>query len=203
MKKKELRREVLVRRDAMSQQVCIEKSGMIADKVIRMPEFQKSNKILLYAPIRNEVETKEIREEAKCLKKEIFYPRVLGKEMKFYRVGESTEFETSPYGICEPKPELAELFVPEKEDMIFVLVPGVVFDEAGSRIGYGGGYYDKYLQWLEEEISVDNICKVAIAYDCQLVEEGRIKKETHDVAMDFIVTETRLLSMEARNGKFI
>lgn len=189
MDKKELRKEILTRRKNLSKQECYEKSKAIAEKVLRLEVFKTCNKILLYEPIRNEVETKEIAQEAKLLKKEIFYPRVLGEKMEFYRVDETTEFETSTFGILEPKPESTSSLVPKEEDVILVLMPGAVFDREGNRIGYGGGYYDKYLHWLESVVAPEQIYKVAVAYECQLVEEGQIVKEPHDMVADYIITE--------------
>ena len=193
MKKKELRKEILARRNALSVQEREEKSIQIAHKVIHLEEFKKSNKILLYAPIRSEVETAKIYMEARRLCKDVYYPRVIGNEMEFYFVDETTEFETSVYGIREPKIEVEKQFVPDAQDKIFILMPGAVFDTAGNRIGYGGGYYDKYLQWLASVISLENVCKVAVAFECQLVELDRIEHELHDVQADFIVTESRIV----------
>lgn len=189
MDKKQLRKNGLARRNALSKEECEERSKVIAGKVIELEEFKKSNRILLYAPIRNEVEMEGIYCEAKRLNKDIYYPRVQGKEMQFYLIDNSTEFETSAYGICEPIPDSTVSFVPEKDDMVLVIVPGVVFDCAGNRIGYGGGYYDNYLHRLEKIVSAEQICKVAIAYENQLVETGLIEKEMHDVRMDYVITE--------------
>ena len=193
-KKKELRKEILARRNALSVQEREEKSIEIARKVIALEEFENSNKILLYAPIRSEVKTSNIYMEARRLRKAVYYPRVLGDEMEFYFVDETTELETSKYGIREPKVEEVKQFVPNTQDKIFILMPGAVFDEDGNRIGYGGGYYDKYLHWLASRISLENICKVAVAFACQVVELGKIEPEIHDVQADFIVTENQVIT---------
>ena len=192
MDKTGLRKEALARRTALSKEECCKKSRVIAEMVMQLENFKKCNKVLLYAPIRNEVETKEVAQEARALKKEIYYPRVLGKEMEFYRVDEMTEFETSAYGIREPKPESTVALVPKKDDEILVQMPGAAFDKAGNRIGYGGGYYDKYLCWLESMVSSEQICKVAVAYECQMIEEGQIEKEPHDMCADYIITERKV-----------
>lgn len=189
MNKKELRKEILAYRSGLSRQVCLEKSKVIAEKVIKSKEFQKSNRILLYAPIRNEVETQEIYQEAKRLGKEIYLPRILGKEMEFYLVDGETEFETSAYGICEPKPESTTRLELKEEDVILVVLPGAVFDREGNRIGYGGGYYDKYLSRLIEVVPQEQVCKVAVAYACQIVETGKIINEEHDIKADYVITE--------------
>lgn len=190
MNKKELRKEGLARRSAMSQMECIEKSKKIASKVIELEAFQKCNKVLLYASAKNEVETADIFEEAKRRGKDIYYPRVMGEYMEFYHINEKTEFEMSAFGIREPKPETTVGFIPSKKDSILIVVPGVVFDEDGNRIGYGGGYYDKYIGWLENRIPASDICKVAVAYECQMVECGRMTVEPHDSKIDFVLTET-------------
>ena len=189
MDKKELRKAGLARRKALSKEACRERSKVIASKVIEIEEFKNSNRILLYAPIRNEVETEEIYREAKRLNKDIYYPRVQGKEMQFYFIDSDTEFETSVYGICEPIPESTISYVPEKDDAVLIVVPGAVFDREGNRIGYGGGYYDKYIYWLTKRLPAKQICKVAVAYENQLVETGLIEKEMHDVRMDYVITE--------------
>ena len=68
-------------------------------------------------------------------------------------------------------------------------MPGVAYDEAGNRIGYGGGYYDKYLEWLTEYVSLESIYKVGIAFSCQMVELGVIETELHDVKVDCVIRE--------------
>ena len=193
MDKKELRKEILACRNVLSPQERKEKSAQIANKVIALEEFQKSDKVLLYDAIRSEVETSEIYRVAQRLGKDVYYPKVLGAEMEFYLADETTDFETGAFKIREPKPESTVAFVPKLEDKIFVLFPGAVFDEEGNRIGYGGGYYDKYLQRLMEEASSANVCKVAVAYECQMVETGRIQNESHDIQVDCVVTECRII----------
>ncbi len=191
MDKKKLRKEVLARRGTLSEQEQKEKSTEIARSVIRLDEFKNCKTILLYEAFRNEVQTDEIYREARCLGKQVYYPKVNDKEMEFYRVENCAEFEVGAYGIREPKPEDAKRYVPKEDDEILVVVPGVAFDEKGNRIGYGGGYYDKYFQRLADGDAQKNTCKVAVAYDCQIVDHGMIQSETHDIRMDYIMTETR------------
>lgn len=187
--KKDLRKTVLKLRDALSVNERKEKSFRIAGKVIGMPEFQRSNVVLLYDAIRSEVDTTAILQEAKSLKKRIYYPRVIGDKMKFYLVEDATEFEISRFGIREPRMVDEKEFVPKGQDKILVLMPGVAYDEAGNRIGYGGGYYDKYLEWLTEYVSLESIYKVGIAFSCQMVELGVIEAELHDVKVDCVIRE--------------
>lgn len=193
--KKELRKEILARRDAMSEKERQEKSARISQQVIEQVEFKNANKVLLFSSFKSEVDTQAIFREAKCLNKDIYYPRVIGKEMEFYLVDEATKFEVSKFGVSEPKMNEDKKFATTAEDKVFILMPGVAFDEEGNRIGYGGGYYDKYLQQIEEKLSSKNICKMAIAFECQVVEVGKIKFENYDIKPNAIITEDRKIAI--------
>ena len=191
MEKKELRKEFIRRRNALSEEMRKEKSQEIAKRVTVMCEFQNANVVLLYNAIRSEVETTEIFQEAKRLGKRIYSPRVIGDQMEFYLIDEATEFEVSNFGICEPKMVEEKRYIPKEEDTVFVLVPGAAFDEGGNRVGYGGGYYDKYLKWLQAKLPIRNIWKVAVGYECQVLDKESIESETYDIRCDYIVTEYR------------
>ena len=187
MDKKELRKRILELRGALSPKERHDKSICIAQQVLELECFKTCNKILLYMPVRSEVETQGIYQAAQRLGKKIYYPRVNGQQMEFYLINEMTEFDISAFGIKEPKPTIA--FELNDEDEVLIIVPGVVFDRRGNRIGYGGGYYDKYLHWMEHVSARGKISKVAVAYACQIVEDGLIKNEVHDVQTDYIITE--------------
>lgn len=190
--KKALRKEILAHRDALSFEERKQKSIQIGRSVIEQDAFQKADKILMFASYKSEVDTNPMFEAAQKLHKDIYYPRIVGKEMEFYRVDETTEFELSRFGIREPKREESKRFVPEEGDRIFILMPGAVFDKVGNRIGYGGGFYDRYLEKLEQKREYKNIYKVAVAFACQMVEQNRISYEIHDIRPDCIVTENEV-----------
>lgn len=194
--KKEIRKEILARRDALSSEERKEKSSQICRRIAVQEAFQRANKILLFASFKSEVDTAELLKEAQKRGKEIYYPRIMDNEMEFYLVDKTTEFDISRFGIKEPKPEARKRFVPQKADKIFMLMPGAAFDKEGNRIGYGGGYYDRYLQRLEDCVSEKNINKIAVAFECQMVENGRIPKETHDILPNCIVTESQILKIQ-------
>lgn len=190
--KSELRKEIRRFRNALPLEMRKEKSVRIASLIIRLQEFQRANVVLLYSAIKSEVETELIYEVAKQLQKQVYYPRVIGDEMEFYLVDEGAEFVVSNFGVREPKIDEAKRYVPKENSSVFVIVPGVAFDTAGNRIGYGGGYYDKYLQKLMKEVTPMNVCKAAVAYECQVVALGTIKSEPHDMRVDYIVTEKEM-----------
>ena len=209
--KTELRKEILALRDSLSARERIDKSRIITEKVIRHEKFQKADKVLLFASFRSEVDTTEIFEVAIAMGKEVYFPKVEGREMEFYRVEKEADLVEGHRGIREPLGEKpcafslnwmdekdafinkqrmgTELFMTGKPMHILVLMPGVVFDEEGNRIGYGGGYYDKFLQILEHHIKKENLYKLAIAYQCQIVEKSRIVSEPYDIKPNVVITE--------------
>lgn len=87
-------------------------------------------------------------------------------------------------GILEP---IDDSIVVKKEDIDLIIVPGTVFDREFNRIGYGGGYYDRYL----EDIAYKNN-KVVLAYDFQIID--KIESEEHDIKMDLIITDKEVIS---------
>ena len=195
-KKRELRKEVSARRDALTEQEREEKSECIANAVIHSKIFQNATVVLLYNSIRSEVKTAAIAQEAKRKNKKLYYPRVIGKTMEFFLLDDETQMERGSYGICEPKPDSSKVYVPKEGDKLLMLLPGVGFDEDGNRIGYGGGYYDKYLTALERVISKEQICKVALAYECQVLRCGIISAEGHDKKVNYIITENRQIKVD-------
>lgn len=191
--KKDLRKEILALRDTLTLEARIEKSRIITEKVIRHEKFQEADKVLLFASFRSEVDTTEIFKVAIAMGKEVYFPRVEGKEMEFYRIEKETDLIEGYRGIREPKGEASTRFAvnPKAGDApkILVIMPGAVFDADGNRIGYGGGYYDKFLLRLETTIEQKNLYKIALAFECQMVEKNIIIKELHDKNPDIVITE--------------
>lgn len=186
--KKELRKEILKIRDRMPQEERKTNSHKIAMQVIKRKEFLAADKILLFASYKSEVDTTEMFEIAKGLGKTIYYPKVEDGEMNFYQVESLLELKCGYRGIYEPEANQNKKFCLRSTDKIFALMPGAVFDNAHHRIGYGGGYYDKFLHKLN-----GNIYTVAVTFECQLVEVGVIPQEVHDIKPDIIITEERNL----------
>lgn len=199
--KTELRKEILQKRDALTLEESSEKSHQIAGKVIAQKEFIEADKVLLFASYRSEVDTSEIFEAALEANKDIYYPKVIGKEMEFFKVESEVDLIEGYRGIREPEANPQKRFCPSMTDKICIIMPGAVFDEEGNRIGYGGGYYDKFLQQLESfyakevEKTEKHICKMAVVFECQIVEVGCIISEPHDIKPDCIVTETRIMEV--------
>lgn len=183
--KKELRIEVLAKRDALTIEERREKSEVIAEKIVQCKGFLQAEKILLYASFRSEVDTATIFQYAKAMNKEVYYPKVLGTEMEFYRIETESEFEKGCWGIQEPQVVEDRKFFPKYNEKICIIMPGSVFDKKGNRIGYGRGYYDKFLHRLEKTI----LCKIGIGFACQISDIKNFPIEEHDVCLDVLITE--------------
>ena len=190
-KKKQLRKEILQKRDALSLTERKEKSRQIAKQIMEHTKFLQADTVLLFSSFRSEVDTKEIFLCAIQLGKRVYFPKVQGKEMEFYQVKNEAELIEGYCGILEPKPDEKMRFLPQENEKILVLMPASVVDKNGGRIGYGGGYYDKYLQGLESKVSKEYLYKLAIAFSCQMVDEGIIPREVHDVQPDEVIVNQR------------
>ena len=103
--------------------------------------------------------------------------------MKFALIHSMADLKAGFHGIPEPESWCRE--IPKCGSKLLVIVPGVVFDRAGNRIGYGGGYYDSYLKQAD-------CIKVGVAFDFQCVEQ--IVPEVHDVPVDYIITEKEMIT---------
>lgn len=162
------------------QQVC-EQSLALQRRFLALPEFYRSELLGLYAPIQHEVDTSLVACEALSTGRALLYPAAVGSDLQFRRVNSLGELSPGRYGIPEPVGASCD---PVEADLI--VIPGVVFDLFGRRIGYGKGFYDKALHRLEGTGRLVGFC-----YDFQLYHE--IVGEPHDVTMDLIVTESRVV----------
>lgn len=202
--KKELRKQILQYRDALTDEERHKKSQIITNYIINHPKFQSADSILLFASYKSEVDTTAIMEYALELGKSVYFPKVQDNEMEFYRIFSQEDLYEGYKGIREPRSQEELHFEPVEGENILILMPGAVFDLEGNRIGYGGGFYDRFLERLkdlgngvEDASQAIHISRMALAFECQLVENGMIETEPHDIRVDYIVTEnrnTRLIS---------
>jgi 5-formyltetrahydrofolate cyclo-ligase len=149
-----------------------------------IPEFSSANTLMLYMSKQTEVPTKPIVSKLLDEEKNVILPRVDAdtKTMNAYQIKSLEELEISMLEILEPK----LLYTPiNPKDIDVIIVPGVAFDISGNRLGRGGGYYDRFLDLVSAP-------KIAICYDAQIAES--LPSQAHDVKMDYIVTEKRILS---------
>lgn len=165
----------------------------IMENVTSHPDFQKAENLLIYMDTGSEVRTDGMISYGLLRGKRVFVPRVSGREMDFFEIRDLKECVPGFRNILEP-PEEAELFLfqeeQKKEDTLMIL-PGLAFDTKGRRLGYGGGFYDRYLA------KHPGCIKMGIAYDFQCQKE--VPAEKTDICMDIIMTEKRMIIPEGRN----
>ena len=157
------------------------KSQLICATLKQIPELQRARTIMAYAAIRQEADISEFWLRLRAEDKTVVLPRVKGKELEAVRFDGWDRTRPGPFGIREPE---GEPFPPELIDA--VLVPGVVFDHQGYRLGYGKGYYDRFLSALP---AASFFC--GIAFELQLVDE--VYPTGRDVRMHALVTESRII----------
>lgn len=183
--KKELRIRVLNIRENISKVEKDLKDNIILEKLFESNLYKNSNNIFVYISFRDEINTIKLIEKAFLDNKNVYVPKVYNsnKIMKAIKIDSLDNLEKNKMGILEPKNDNLSI---DKNNIDLIIVPGAVFDEEFNRIGYGGGYYDRYL----EEISYKNN-KIALAYDFQII--SKIEAEDHDIKMDYIITDKRIL----------
>ena len=186
--KKNLRKKHLAIRNAMPKDDILAKSHAIMESIVSSYDFLQAKHVLVYASYGSEVCTSGIIAYAFLLKKKVYCPRVIGEgEMEFYEVHSLEELQPGYKGIPEPILQNENSYVPIEGESTIALLPGVCFDEMGHRIGYGKGFYDKYLS------KKDGMIKMALAYDNQITES--IPTEETDVSYDFLVTELQTICL--------
>ena len=179
-----LRKRILESRKQMKPSEVIDKSRVICEKVTELDEYRKANTILLYYPYNNEVETFALFERALADGKTVAFPKaelVDGvPSLDFYVVSDLSMFENGYKGISEPDINNHSLIkFTDKADLC--IAPGCVFDPSGRRIGYGKGFYDRFLNANPPE------AVIGLAYELQIVPE--IDCDKNDVTMNFVITE--------------
>lgn len=182
MPKKTIRDEMLARRKALAAATCLGLSLRLQERLLASSEFAAADHLALYSPIMNEVFTEEIFSASRRLGKKVAYPRVCGTTLEFVEVADRSELSPGAYGIPEP----AGSRVMSLASFDLLLVPGLAFDLAGHRLGYGKGFYDRILHRRAGHAMLVGLC-----FEQQLIRT--LPAETHDVRMDMIFTEERTL----------
>lgn len=186
--KQELRNRYLNYRNNLSTKERKEKSERIWELLKKEEFFMKAQAVLVYMDYRSEVMTTGLVEELFMTGgKRIFAPKVEGMKIRFYEVFSMEDFKEGYQGIREPEKISERLFTKEtaKELDSLVLVPGAVFDRERGRMGYGKGFYDRYLAAFPELFSA------AFAFECQITK--KVPVEAHDIRPDIIITDTGVI----------
>lgn len=185
--KKQIRKRILKKRDALSDAQRKKENDLIYNLVTGSSAYKQADGLLVFASFGSEADTFRIAEDAYREGKILYYPLVTGDEMEFYRVDEISALKPGFRGILEPEASDETRLCPRPEQNILMLMPGVVFDREGGRIGYGGGFYDKYLEKLLNNPKL-HVTTIAIAFSCQILDEGHIPREEHDISPDYVIS---------------
>ena len=185
IRKESIRKDIIKKRSAMSEDEVERSSKSICSKIIATDAYKNSESVLVYMSVRNEVDLSSLIEQALSDGKKVYIPKTYGeRKMEFYLY--DGKFAVGGFGIQEPKRVSEdsrfkkELYTACKNEIpsVLIIVPGVAFDKAGNRLGYGGGYYDTFLESLKTST-------IGVGYSFQLLDE--IPVGEHDVKLDAIV----------------
>ncbi len=174
--KAEYRNRVFRLREKMTAETADLVSRDILSRLCSLPVYQNASRIAAYLDFGKEVRTRPLIEEALRAGKEVALPKISGGKMQFYPYTADTILKTNAFGIGEPWGGDPVFW----EDALMIM-PGVAFDRRRNRIGYGGGYYDRYLSEHPHHF------KAALAMNAQVFDEIPCGRE--DIRPDLIVTE--------------
>lgn len=160
-----LRREMIDKRKSLD----LKNGKSFAEKIRELECYKKAQAVMIYMPIKGEADVTELLGDNKLF----LVPVTEGEDMYPCPVGEMTK---GAFGVPEPKEKVRF----DKNKIDLVIVPGVAFDKEGNRMGYGKGYYDRFLKGM-------SALKIGVCHSFQLLD--KIECEEHDIKMDIIVTE--------------
>lgn len=179
MEKKEFRDQYKNLRNHMPPEQVQDLSQRICRGILESNVYRKAERIYAYYPLGNEADIRPVIADAWAQGKRVALPRVNGREMSYFEIHDFSELKSGAFGVMEPDPERKESSV--EWPRALVLTPGVAFDRSGNRMGYGGGYYDRYFGHRKD------CTMLGVAYELQIAE--KIPVGEYDRAMDGIVTE--------------
>ncbi|MGI6679323.1 MAG: 5-formyltetrahydrofolate cyclo-ligase [Dehalobacterium sp.] len=184
--KKQQRKEFLKLRRSLDQNQVHEKSRIICEKVLQIPSFQKATTVMLYLPFNNEVDVLPLIHHLWQKNKRVVIPvcepndiSIIPSELRDLK----EDLAPGTWGILEPKDDKMRPVAPKEIDC--VIIPGVAFDKDCIRLGYGGGYYDRFLPRL-----IDQTPKIAVAFALQIA--PFLTPDPYDIPMDMVVTEEEI-----------
>ena len=190
--KKEMRRRIRALRESLSEEEQALRSEQVIARLMAMAiamadKVASRHVFALYYPTRNEVDVRPLVKELWRRNKTVLFPRIspVTNLMEFRQVHSFDDFTVGPFKLMEPA-ESCPICAPELIEV--VIVPGVAFDLQGYRIGFGGGYYDRFLPVLKQ-----GAVKIAPVFEFQIVED--LPHEAHDQKVDWLVSEAQLINV--------
>ena len=179
IQKAALRKNLLERRDEISADLRDISSRKIHQNLKQIDAYDTSQNIACYFPIGSEVNTQEVMLDILEKGKNLLLPRIAKNDIVFHVITNIEKLEKGVFDIMEPRDDYKKA---EKIDCI--LVPTIAISKSGIRLGYGKGYYDRFL-------STTKAVKISLTYSKQIIKS--IPNDTHDIKMDWIVTEDEII----------
>ncbi len=174
MTKKELRTWIRGKKKQMTQEEITWKSQRLCMIARQSPAYQHAATIYAYLPFNQEVDLMPLLSQALSEGKQVALPKCIGQEMHFILLSDLSRIQYTPFGVPEP----ADSGPIAADSSACVIVPGLAFDSRGYRVGYGGGYYDRFLA------REPNHPTLALCYDFQLVD--KLEPDPHDIPVSAI-----------------
>lgn len=184
MDKKILRKEMIRKRDELSPLEIQNLSEKVISRVIESDIYKNSKNIFTFVSFKSEVFTHNFIKNSILNGKNIFIPHIIDKTMHPVELKDFKDLEIGFYNILSMPED--KIKISKGDEIDLVIVPGLIFGKNMYRIGYGGGYYDKFLS--NKEISA---YKLGICYDFQVIDE--IQNDIYDIPVDKIITDKRII----------
>jgi 5-formyltetrahydrofolate cyclo-ligase len=180
--KSQLRQQCRATRKALGEETRLQASLAICERIERWPIFQQSETVLTYMPIKSEADLTPLLE--RCTQKKWMLPRIIPEEdhRMVFHLYDPSRLILHPFGMAEPAPDLP-VIIPEEIQL--ALVPGLAFDRHGWRLGYGGGYFDRFLKGFKG-------VSAGVVFHALLLDE--VPHTRMDIPMDWILTEREFLT---------
>lgn len=189
MKPQILRKNILNKRDTLSRFEIQDKSTVIQKHIMNMTQFRSVETVFIYIDFRSEVETRSLIKRMLEMDKNVVVPVTLENNHDLLAVSINnldTELKPGYMSIMEPTVEIRNKQTVHPGTIDMAIIPGSVFDERGGRMGYGGGYYDRFLSKKSPQA-----LRIGLAFETQMVKHISLKD--HDELMDYVVTEERVI----------
>lgn len=185
LSKKDIRKFISDKRDAVHIKQKGEWDDKIFNRLINSEFYRNADVIFAFVSFRSEVDTHRFISYAIEDKKTICVPKIRSKQrgMELFRIESLSDLEPGFFGVLEPKDTCPEANI---GDIDLVLMPGMAFDREGGRVGYGGGFYDKFLVEMGRKVH-----SIALAYDFQVLDE--VPMDSRDIPIDGVITDKELI----------
>lgn len=190
--KRALRRAMAERREALTQAQRVEWATLAADVFLDLPEARQARRVAGFVSTRSEIDTASLLDRIRQLGIDVVLPRVstglIPPRLRFHRADRREDLVLGIFGLLEPASDAPE--VPSHEIDLF-MVPGLAFDRRGTRVGYGGGYYDELAAFVRAHPDAANARFVGLCFDFQILDA--CPSGEWDVPLDLVVSDARIV----------